>query len=81
MSTGLGGGLINRTPTEKTGAQATVTVTDARNNCFHNYASMINGHRSLRERHLRHGRRLYDQNGCRLYDQIVNHAADDSHEL
>jgi lipid-binding SYLF domain-containing protein len=30
MSTGLGGGLINGTPTGITGAQATVTVTDAR---------------------------------------------------
>src|ERR1700745_2196479 len=28
MSTGLGGGLINRTPTGTTGEQATVTVTD-----------------------------------------------------
>jgi len=30
MSIGLGGGLINGTPTETTGVQATVTVTDAR---------------------------------------------------
>jgi lipid-binding SYLF domain-containing protein len=30
MSTGLGGGLINGTPTGITGAQATVTVTDAK---------------------------------------------------
>jgi SH3 domain-containing YSC84-like protein 1 len=30
MSTGLGGGLINGTPTAITGVQATVTVTDAR---------------------------------------------------
>ena len=30
MSTGLGGGLINGTPTEITGVQATVTVTDVR---------------------------------------------------
>src|SRR6516225_798664 len=30
MSTGTGGGLINGTPSEITGAQATVTVTDAR---------------------------------------------------
>ena len=30
MSTGLGGGLINGTPTGITGVQATVTVTDAR---------------------------------------------------
>jgi SH3 domain-containing YSC84-like protein 1 len=30
MSTGLGGGLINGTPTTITGVQATVTVTDAR---------------------------------------------------
>ena len=30
MSTGLGGGLVNGTPTGVTGAQATVTVTDAR---------------------------------------------------
>jgi hypothetical protein len=52
-----------------------------RSNCFHDYASRIDGHRSLRERHLRHGLRLCDQNGCRLYDQIVNHASDDSHGL
>ena len=75
MSTGLGGGLINGTPTGITGEQATVTVTDARggehSNCFHDYASRIDGHRSLRERHLRHGLRLCDQNGCRLYDPIV----------
>src|SRR5262245_29185929 len=30
MSTGMGGGLINGTPTRTAGAEATVTVTDAR---------------------------------------------------
>ena len=85
MSTGLGGGLINGTPTGITGEQATVTVTDVergdRRNFLHDHAGRFNRLRPMRQLRLRHGSRLRHQNGGRLYHHNVSHGADGGHDL
>ena len=85
MSTGLGGGLINGTPTGITGEQATVTVTDVRGGTaatsFMITPAGLTGSGPCGELCLRYGSRLRHQNGGRLHRHDVSHGTDGGHNL